>query len=219
MQAFLQGTVNNSYVETPGLFGTADLDGLGFELTFIYDTRRGIRDIGTDYDQVYGGTQYSVDSPMISAVLSINGFSQSVFGSKDGIVANSRGIDGFGDPFDSVTFLAGDETVDASGKVTAYGVLVMPLMGYPFGIPLNLETPFELSGLTASNSGGIFAFGVLDPPSGIVARTTGGLTAATLTVTVVPSPVPLPASLWLMLLVLAALILVARSRAPVPQPV
>ncbi len=76
MKAVYSGKVNYGYDQT-GIFGTAgaDLSGLDYELTYVYDTAKGYRWTGGGYDEVYGGTGYGNESPILSAKLKINGHS------------------------------------------------------------------------------------------------------------------------------------------------
>ncbi len=79
MQAVYTGTVTTAYDET-GVFGASDpsaLDGLAYTLTYIYDTALGIRTTNANSDLVEGGSAVATISPMLSAVLTINGSSVS----------------------------------------------------------------------------------------------------------------------------------------------
>ena len=76
MKAVYTGTVDYGYDQT-GIFGTAgaDLSGLNYVLTYIYDTSKGYRWTGSGYDEIYGGEGYGNESPILSATLKINGHS------------------------------------------------------------------------------------------------------------------------------------------------
>ncbi|MCF1709899.1 VPLPA-CTERM sorting domain-containing protein [Tabrizicola sp. J26] len=76
MKAVYSGKVNYGYDMT-GVFGTAgaDLSGLDYVLTYVYDTSKGYRWTSGGYDQVYGGEWYGKESPVLSATLKINGHS------------------------------------------------------------------------------------------------------------------------------------------------
>lgn len=81
MKAVYSGKVNYGYDQT-GIFGSAgaDLSGLDYVLTYVYDTSKGWRWTGTGYDQIYGGAGYGNESPIVAATLKINGHSTSFSG-------------------------------------------------------------------------------------------------------------------------------------------
>ena len=72
MKAVYSGKVNYGYDMT-GVFGTAgaDLSGLDYVLTYVYDTSKGYRWTSGGYDQIYGGEWYGEESPVLSATLKI----------------------------------------------------------------------------------------------------------------------------------------------------
>lgn len=83
VQVRVNGTISNSSDMT-GLFGApgSTLDGQAFTLSYKFDTTKGYRDNQgpSYYDVVYGGAWYGVQSPTLSATLSIGGHTQSIAG-------------------------------------------------------------------------------------------------------------------------------------------
>lgn len=90
MKAVYSGKVSYGYDQS-GVFGSAgaDLSGLDYELTYVYDTSKGYRSTGSGYDEVYGGTAYGNESPIVSAKLKINGHSTDFASSYYGLAYTS----------------------------------------------------------------------------------------------------------------------------------
>lgn len=218
MQAVYTGTVFSSG-NTTGEFGVAavdGLDGLGYVLTFLYDT-----DVGTvvtfpTNTSFIGGTDSGTlgPSPIISASLSINGVTRSIAGASQGSISQQQ------DSLDIAQHFALDETAyDGIGTDLAYSLFIT-ISGSDFATSSDLTQPFTLTGLTPSAGSGRFQ--LIRHEDGVnVENATGGLYVETLTVSayVAPDPdtevpvVPLPAGLPLLVGGLGALALLRRRAA------
>ena len=166
MQATYTGTLNSTTDDT-GLFnngtGAGVLDGLGFIMTYIYETSgyvSGLSDIGFgpigNFNKVYGGTTSSPVQPMpiLSATLTINGHSETIIGDNFGEALNFQ----YDAPIASPDFSAAyhqtihkfdDGIIKVAKSATAGGQI------NSLAIPLGLETPFETD--VSSSLGRTFA--------------------------------------------------------------
>jgi hypothetical protein len=99
MRAEYVGTVSDSWDNT-GFFGRdagPGLDGAAFSLTFTYDPDTpGARHVSApgSYDQAFGGQFFGNTSPVISAVLSINGTSVTLAGNKSAVLTVIQSANG-----------------------------------------------------------------------------------------------------------------------------
>lgn len=200
MQATLTGTVYSSY-DLTGLFGAAGgtLDGLGFSLTYVYDTALGGRYTSPgSQDQVYGGTSYNVANPTISARLSIAGNSQSVGGSYSSVYSLCNIGTCGADQYDASV---SDFLVQPDGSFS-YNTLSAYLFDYRDFLPDSLDTAFRVANLANSlQQGGYFQFLTYDAATqSYPVYTTGYLMLNSLSVSQVGvAPVPLPASALMLL--------------------
>ena len=205
MQAAYTGTVTSAYDET-GVFGASDpsaLDGLAYTLTYIYDTALGIRTTNANSDLVEGGSYNATISPMLSAILTINGSSVSFSSAYVGqahIYSASYG----GTGTQHVAYLQGwsDSTISTwiSDSVYVYGDW-LDLRTPDLDLPVTL-------GSTRNVNPGYFAVYHDDIYSGgLEENAYGYLSVSSLKITSVsqPSPVPLPAALPLLAVALAGI--------------
>lgn len=200
VRATYSGTVSGSSDMT-GLFGApgGSLDGQAFSLTYTFSTSAGFRDNGGPgtYDAVFGGKDYGMTSPTLSAQLTIAGHSQTVSGASgstyyvcDAAICGENSVDA--EAYDIHHNFPGTSILNLI-NVTASG---------PAGaIPTSLETPFALSALTG---GGNFLFQSFSTSTwSYVANTYGDLNVTHVSVSVAGvAPVPLPAAVGPFLLVL-----------------
>lgn len=222
MQAVYTGTVNTSNDQT-GLFGiVGSLDGLGYSLTYVYDTSIGTAATAPGYSRVFGA---DVGGPVTSTSLTINGVTQTVpasslYGNYFSDVSASDA--GYPNPVDPALFYNSAHMIDydspggfISTTIQIYNGWDDPSLTFPQGV----TTPLSLSSSSQAFAG-IFQFYVYDfSTSTYSVNSSGVLLPSTLTVTQLgtpPTPAPLPAALPLMAGALAGLAVLARRRRVLP---
>ena len=182
-----------------GLFGLgagADLNGLAYTLTYIYDTAVGTRaTVAGKDDHLQGGTAYGAANPTISAQLTINGQLQSVAGS---FGSDYHLYDVTDQLLDQFTLLAQDSSPGMNGSFTG-SYLQAIFAEFDDFIPVDLDTPFATN--IPSDQLGSFRFAEYD---GLIGKytilTEGELSLDWVTVTRIDvAAVPLPASALLLL--------------------
>ena len=203
MQAVYTGTVSNSVVDYGPVFGVyyddnGPLDGMAFAATIIYDTSLGTPYGDPTYTETYGGTDKGSTSPILSAVLTINGGSWSFKPGQYSSVQNSDNPSSSNSRADAYTYqYENTATEDVKDELSLYA------LAGPGDIPLDLTVPFAVAGPTIN---GYFNIDNYQRGSGEYRYAYGTLNTAGLTV----SAIPLPASLPLMLAGLGALGLTLR---------
>src|SRR5688500_11611321 len=87
VQVTYRGTVSSG-IDVTGEFGTmgADLLGLSSTAVYLFDTTRGHTDSSSTHSSVSGGSFSGIDSPALSAVLRINGYSVEFGGDYFGVI-------------------------------------------------------------------------------------------------------------------------------------
>jgi hypothetical protein len=217
LQATITGTVTASYDMT-GMFGlgaASSLDGYSFGLTYTYDTSLGTykKFPGTQF--LTGGSDDGTTSP-VSAVLTINGVSQSILGLSYGSVWQR---DGAIPQFASLaSYYAKDETYDPITTRLQQNVVsvdIYDLLNTPrYAFPGDITAPFSVSSIFVPGQIlGYFGFLDIDGNFNYALNTKGNLVPTSLVVSVIdPAPVPLPASALLLLAGVAAIPMVRRRR-------
>ncbi|MDB5658134.1 MAG: hypothetical protein JWS10_749 [Cypionkella sp.] len=211
MKVEFSGSVSKS-TDQSGIFGQGSgsaLDGLAYTLTYIYDTAVGTRTaLNGKNDQLKGGTAYGAANPTTSAVLTINGQSQSVmgsFGSSYYIEDDSFNL------LDQFALVAQDSTVGNDGSFKG-GYLQAIFASFSEFIPTNLESSF-FANIPAGEIGS-FSFKDYDGVSNAFKTFTEGdlsLDQVTVTRTDVAA-VPLPASGLMLLAGLGGIALLGSLR-------
>lgn len=186
--------------DNDGVFGAlTDLEGVDFTAVFTFDTSLGQRLTLSDQDQLVGGALFALDSPYLSAILTIEGVDvafQSDFLAFALVVTNG---------LDSATL---HQVSDGFSFLSAG-------LQNPF-LPLNLTGPF--SGDDFANDPDSLLLGEFLVSDGDVARAHGYLAASHLTIS--SDPVPEPATWGLMLLGFGGLgVMARRARRAGLQPI
>ena len=214
MQAVYTGTVGSGS-DLTGLFGlgaNSDLSGLGFTMSFIYDpaTVGAHRFTDASEDSVLGGSLSGFTNPFLSAIIAINGQSQSVAGDYESSALNTNNAD-IGSPFSITQQHVIAESDD--GLTQVFRQLLGSVSLASLAIPVDLETAFSLD--LIGNASGSFHLSSYDYVNGLTNyNTSGSLNATHLTVSRygdVPE-IPLPAALPLLLSAIAGLGILARRR-------
>lgn len=204
-----------------GLPGPA-LDGLGFRLTFRYDSAIGQRSTQAGVsDQVFGGWGLGSASPLLSTTLTMGGHSLSFGGSYgSGIVNDSYAgtflAAGFGPAQPLVTRFAaqaGERVTDTATGILTSSVVYVTCSGPATAFPTpNIETSFTMTTCDPGEAGGILMFRA-GPSGGLLSNVAANLSVSTMVVSeVAPAPVPLPAAGGMLLLALGV-VAVRRRRA------
>ena len=192
LKAVYTGTLSQTQDQT-NLFGHGTgfgvLDGLTATFTFIYDTAKlGSNHIGgVTTNQVYGGTYYlnNLTSPMISAMMTVGGHSESTLG--DYIGSNYHVL--------APTYGNVQDQATERKDFYSYRQMITNALGPAGSVPLSLDTPFSPVGLFGSGS---FAFTDYNNDSAqynYYATGSIGLTGLTVSLVDQVSTVPLPAAL------------------------
>lgn len=187
--------------DNTGVFGAlTDLEGLAYTAVFIFDTNLGLRATASDQDFLVGGSDAGVTSPLLSAMLTIEGVAHAFSASRSGVAFHAtNGIDSA-----AQHLAAGDP---AEGFLSA--VLFNPTL------PINVAGPF--SGDYLAINAIIMARGEFLVGDQGVAAAHGYLLADHLTIT--SGGVPEPATWALMLIGFGGLGLMARRSRRVGLPV
>lgn len=200
----------------------AVLDGLGFRLTFRYDSAIGQRSTQAGVsDQVFGGWGLGAASPLLSTTLTMGGHSLS-FGDSygSGIVNDSYAgsflAAGFGLAQPLTTRFAAqasERTTDALTGILTSSVIHATCSGPATAFPApNIETGFTMTACDPGEAGGILMFRA-GPSGGLLSNIAAGLSIREMVVSeVAPAPVPLPAAGGMLLLALGV-VAVRRRRA------
>lgn len=212
MQAVYSGVVSDSY-DWSGLFGRgagASLGGLPYRLTYTYDTARGHRFTDLMSDELFGGIGYDLPTPIISVVLAIGGVSQSILGTDFAYARQSGGVG-----YHYLDHYAQDDIQDFQAGTVSQNYAYQWGYDYSNALPVNLDVPFVVHGLTATGAaGGNFGFFTYDfAAAGYSTYTYGSLYPDSLSVSAVtPAVVPLPGGAGLFVLSLGALGMVGLAR-------
>lgn len=209
MKAEYQGSVYSGFDQS-GYFGVQgqNLASKSVLLTYVYDTAGGYHvDNRPVYDEVYG---YSSAQPMISATVTLNGVTRTIYDNYYGH-AVIYGLATYSGGVHQASELTVNPTVykynDSYSYLLAY---------YNTGIEANLEKPFELQ--IGSAGGGYFSFYDEDRVHGGIQSAYGYFTPFSLKVTRLDTPaaVPLPSS-GSLFLVMSLFIAVLKSRKARPN--
>jgi len=89
-----------------GLFGSAnaDLSGDAVKVVYTFDTSLGIVSSSSTNSSALGGSAYSVPSPSLSAMVTINGQSVSFVGSYSSVIRSTNDGTGFSQANQAVSF-------------------------------------------------------------------------------------------------------------------
>jgi len=198
------GTVTSSYVDGQDLFGVGSfgsdvMNGLAFTATYIYDTDIGYAQGSATSPQLYG---YGATSPVLSAVLTINGVSVGSNTPSYGTVYRQGGH--AGDTTDVVTQFQKDEiSYYAPGT---YFHLYMGGLVSDDDLTLDLDGSFDAASTGSYSNFQMYSY---DPASYTYPYS---LRASFDTTNVTVSAVPIPASLPLLAAALGGFGIITRRR-------
>lgn len=206
-----------------GLSG-AVLDGLGFRLTFRYDTAIGQRSTQAGIsDQVFGGSALGAASPILSAILTMGGHSLS-FGSSygSGVINDTYTASPFfgadfgpaGSPTTRFAAQAGERVTDSRTGILTSSIIHATCSGPAAAFPApNIETGFTTQACDPGYAGGMMLFRA-GASGGLLSNIGAGLSVREMVVSdVAPAPVPLPAAGVLLVGAFGALGAARRRRA------
>jgi hypothetical protein len=207
MKAVFTGTIKSGLNHSGvfGLLGLTSLNGKPFELTFIYDTTVGsLRD--TVYEINLSGGQAALlpgPSPMLSASLSINGFSKAWTGSVLGEISMTKRDQRLlyrAHDYDPIS-----EDPSEGGVYRNVEISINRIVSSD--IPLSLDTPFGLDLSYLQGYQGYFRFsGYFNYQKEASADfDLARLDVSRYEPTPPPAPIPLPASAFLLLAGIAGL--------------
>lgn len=210
MQTVYTGTVSNSYTNGEDFFGiaaaTGALDNQTFTATFVYDTSLGYAQGTAATPQLYG---YGSNSPMLSAILTINGFD----------VSFSTGNYGteFRGEYSNATragSTAQHDSYSAATGLTTVSNLYFDVSAAVGAIPADLEATFDVA---ATGTSYFELYDINYATYQYPRYLQGALNTTHVTVTefiaAAPSAVPLPASLPLLAIAMGGFGFMGRRRA------
>jgi hypothetical protein len=159
MQASLSGTVTSG-TDLTGVFGSAgaDLSGMTYSATYVFDTTRGALFAEPGFEQVYGGSVYGLATPIVASSITINGTTFDVGG---GWQAHIKANTFNGRKF--LNYYSGDlEDTPATSRLAIitqdWSTAATRL--YP---PESITTPFSYTmSAIRDNTGGSFYYAVYD---------------------------------------------------------
>ncbi|MFN0116350.1 MAG: hypothetical protein ACKVPY_16890 [Paracoccaceae bacterium] len=229
MQATWTGTILSGYDGTATWGpGSTDLTGVGYTMTFLYDTSLGIRTTSPgQFDQVYGGSDYpgGATDPVLSATMTIRGQTQSGTGANQGYLYTQDAALG-GNVFQNIAYDFASQPNGSFVYHYMYGLFDDLMQAGSPVTPSSLDTPFTGtvpgSALCASSGAYCGWFQFADYNAALGAYTTyswATFGVDSLTVRALPvAPVPLPAGAATLLAAIAILVGLRSARARRPEP-
>jgi hypothetical protein len=163
-----------------GLFGPvgADLSGDSVKVVYVFDTSLGIISSSSTGVSTYGGSEYSVPSPSLSAMITINAQSVSFVGSFSSVIRGGNDGTGITDANQAVSLS------NASGIIA----LSTQLVNFTGTLPASITTPFDYNVVPSDIANGTFAEQVNSP---VVTSDYLSFTVSNMTLTT-PLPTALP---------------------------
>ena len=198
MQVVFTGTVVQG-VDAAG----NDLTGQAYTATYVYDTALGVRTTDPAYDYVYGGSVYGVDSPIVSATVTIDGDTSSVNG------------DYYGLAYQTDSYYAQYYAIEYFEDGSGYDYEYLYFNFSDLGVPVDLEQPYSIDLATSDPNYyyGQYGYQNYNYDTGVYESSYAYLGADRVTVSYYnPAPIPLPAGGLMLIGGLGALAALKRRR-------